>query len=158
MGKNLIAAAAVIFVLSACSRTSTVTTQDAAATVSVDKGNDPDAATRLPGKDAALLDLNPGNTIADYPGDVPLYAGKSAMDMKSNEKHGRVVMIQTPDSVDTIAAFYKSQFADNGWKFDTAINTEKMVIFKASKDNRDLVVQIGSDGNLQSINQTLEDR
>ena len=105
------------------------------------------------------LDLNSGTAIADYPGDVPLYAGKAAMDMKSTEKNGRVVMIQTPDSMDKINSFYKSELSSKGWKLETALNTDKMVMYKASKDNHDLVIQIGSDANGQStINQTLADK
>ncbi len=104
------------------------------------------------------MDLNTGKPITDYPGDVPLYSGKSVMDMKSGEKNARVVVLQTPDSLDKVGGFYKSQFDSQGWKTETSINTDKMVMYKASKDNRVLVVQIGADSGKTSISQTLADK
>jgi len=127
-------------------------------TVETGKGGD-DTALHVQGKDGSSMDINTGKTITDYPGDVPLYTGKSAMDMKSGEKNARVVMIQTPDSMEKINTFYKSQLESKGWKVETTLNTDKMVMYKASKENRDLVVQIGTDGGNQStVNQTLADK
>ncbi len=58
-----------------------------------------------------------------------------------------MVMIQTPDSLDKINGFYKSELESKGWKVETTVNTDKMVMYKASKDSRDLVVQVASSGN-----------
>jgi hypothetical protein len=38
------------------------------------------------------------------------------------------------------------------------MTTDKMVMYKASKDNREMVVQVGSDGGKQTISQTLADK
>ena len=110
------------------------------------------------GKDGSSVDFNTGKPITDYPGDVPLYAGKSVMDVKSGQKKGRMVMLQTSDSLEKISSFYKSELESKGWKVDTTMNTDKLIMYKASKDTRDLVVQIGTDGTHQSISQTLADR
>ena len=80
------------------------------------------------------------------------------MDMKSPEKHARVLVLQTPDSMDKISNFYKSQFDAKGWKVEATMTTDKMVMYKASKDNREMVVQVGSDGGKQTISQTLADK
>jgi len=141
----------------ACSHSHTISTQDGGS-VTVDKGKDGASSLHAEGKDGSTVDINTGKAITDYPGDVPIYSGKAAMDMKSGEKHGRVVMLQTPDSLDKISGFYKSELESKGWKVETALKTEKMVMYKASKDNRDLVVQIGTDGTQQSISQTLADK
>jgi hypothetical protein len=158
MPKIIFTALAVMSLLTACSRSHTVTTKDG--TVSVEQGKNGASSIHAEGKDGASVDINTGKAITDYPSDVPLYAGKSAMDMKSAEKHGRVVVIQTSDSLDKINDFYKSELAAKGWKVETTINTDKMVMYKASKDNRDLVVQIGSDGSGKeaSVSQTLADK
>jgi hypothetical protein len=159
MCKNILAATAIISFLSACSNSHTITTQDGSK-VSVAQGKDGASSLHAEGKDGASLDINTGKAITDYPSDVPLYVGKSAMDMKSGEKHARIVAIQTPDSLDKISAFYKSELESKGWKVETSLNTDKMVMYKASKDNRDLVVQIGTDGSgkQSTVSQTLADR
>ncbi len=160
MRKNILAATAVISLLSACSHSHTVTAENGEAKVTVEQGKgDDDTALHVQGKDGSSVDINTGKTITDYPGDVPLYSGKSAMDMKSAEKNGRMVMIQTPDSLEKINNFYKTELESKGWKVETTLNTDKMVMYKASKENRDLVVQIGSDGKSEStVNQTLADK
>lgn len=158
MLKHLLAAAAVILCLSACSHSHTITSQDGSATVTVDKAKDGGGSVHAVGKDGSTVDINTGKAITGYPSDVPLYAGKPAMDVKSAEKHGRMVMIQTPDSLDKISGFYKSELDGKGWKIETTLNTGQMVMYKASKDTRDLVVQIASSGNEQSVSQTLADK
>jgi len=112
------------------------------------------------GKDGSTVDFNTGKPITDYPSDVPLYANaKSAMDVKSAEKHARMVMLQSPDAMDKISGFYKSELESKGWKIETTMNTEQMVMYKASKDNRDVVVQLAGDGkNKTTINQTVGDK
>jgi len=156
MSKNALAAAAVLSLLCACSHSHTVTTKDGS--VSVEQGKDGSGSVHAVGKDGSSVDINTGKKITDYPSDVPLYEGTSVMDMKSGEKHSRVVVVQTPDSIDKISDFYKSQLDSMGWKVDATMNTDTTVIYKASKDNREMVVQIGSDGGKQSISQTLADK
>jgi hypothetical protein len=156
MSKHVLAAAAVFSLLCACSHSRTITTQDGS--VSVADGKDGSSSIHAVGKDGSSMDLNTGKPITDYPSDVPLYSGKSVMDMKSGEKNARVVVLQTPDSLDKVGGFYKSQFDSQGWKTETSINTDKMVMYKASKDNRVLVVQIGADSGKTSISQTLADK
>jgi hypothetical protein len=155
MSKHILAAAVIGF-LCACSHSHTYTTSNGS--VSIDQSKDGASSIHAVGKDGASVDIGTNKPITDYPSDVPLYSGKSVMDVKSGEKHSRVIMVQTPDSMDKISDFYKSKLADNGWKVETSMNMEKMVMYKASKENRDLVVQIGSDNGQQSISHTLADK
>ena len=162
MSKNALAVAVFLSLLCACSRTHTVTTRDGS--VSVQEGKDGAGSVHAVGKDGTSVDINTGKPITDYPSypsDAPLYAGKAVMDVNSGEKNARMVMVQTSDSLAKIADFYKTQLDSKGWKVDTSLNTDKMVIYKASKDKRDLVVQIGSDSGkegTQVVSQTLADR
>ena len=107
MSKNALFAAVALAALCACSHTQSYSTKDATVTVT-DKGKD-QGAIHVAGKDGTSLDINSGKAITDYPSDVPLYSGKSMMDMKADQKHSRVVAIQTPDSMDKITDFYKSE-------------------------------------------------
>jgi hypothetical protein len=160
MLKNTLAAAAVISFLCACSHTRTITTKDGSATVSVGEGKDGAASVHAIGKDGSTVDFNTGKAITDYPSDVPLYANaKSAMDVKSGEKHARMLVLQSPDAMDKISGFYKSELESKGWKIETTMNTEQMVMYKASKDNRDVVVQLAGGGkNNTTITQTVGDK
>ncbi len=80
------------------------------------------------------------------------------MDMKSGEKNARVVAIQTPDAVEKISDFYKSELESKGWKTETSMTTPQMTMYVASKGERKLVIQIGSDDSNRSISQTLADK
>jgi hypothetical protein len=144
--------------LCGCSPSHTVTTRDGSVTVT-DKGKD-QASVHVTGKDGASMDINSGKPITDYPSDVPLYEGKSVMDIKTEQKHSRVVSVQTPDSVDKITSFYKSQLDSKGWKIDSTISTPQMTMYVASKDTRALTITIGAaaDDKMQTINQQVADK
>jgi hypothetical protein len=148
-------------VLSACSPSHTITTSNGSVTITDKAGKgDGESAVHVTGKDGTSLDINSGKTIADYPSDTPLYEGKSMMDMKAANKNSRVVALQSPDSVEKISAFYKSQFESKGWKVESTVTTPEMNSYVATKENRKLVVVIASDkgSNIQSISQTLSDK
>ncbi len=158
MLKQTLTAAAVLCVLYGCSHSShTVVTGDGS-TVTVSKDKDGGSAVHV-NKDGDSVDINSGKPITDYPSDTPLYAGVSKMDVKAEQKHSRETIVQSPDSMAKIADFYKTELPNKGWKIDTDMNTDKMVMYTASKDNRELVVQVGAgnDGK-QVISQTVSDK
>lgn len=151
-----IAIAGLLVLFCACSRTKTLSSRDGSVTVT-EQGKD-EAAVHITGKDGkTALDFNSGKAITDYPSDVPLYKGKSLLDMKSAEKNARSVSIETPDPVDQIAEFYKAQLESKGWKSDATMTMGEMTMYTASKDNRKLVVQITSEGDKRMIMQHLAD-
>jgi len=157
MSKIALVTAASLALLCACNR-HTFTMKDGSVTVT-DKGKG-DSTIHVTGKDGASLDINSGKAITDYPSDVPLYSGKSMMDMKNAEKNSRVVVIQTSDPLDKISDFYKSGLESKGWKTETNMTTPQMTMWVATKDNRKLVIQVGADesSKMQSISQTLADK
>jgi hypothetical protein len=149
---------AALALLGACTPSRTITTRDGSVTIT-DKGKD-DGSMHIAAKDGTSLDINTGKPITDYPSDVPLYAGKSVMDMKTEQKHARTVSIQTPDSVEKITEFYKSRLESNGWKTESTISTPQMTMYVATKDNRQMTVTIAAadDGKMQTVNQNLADK
>jgi hypothetical protein len=158
MSKIALATVSALALLCGCSRTQTYSTKDATVTVT-DKGKD-QGSVHVSGKDGTSLDINTGKPITDYPSDTPLYSGKSMMDMKSGEKNARVVAIQTPDAVEKISDFYKSELESKGWKTETSMTTPQMTMYVATKGERKLVIQIGTDGSskTQTVSQTLADK
>lgn len=141
--------------LCSCSRSQTYSTKDGTVTVS-SKGKD-DSSVHVTGKDGSSVDFNSGKPITDYPSDAPLYSGKAMMDMKSEADHSRVVAIQTSDSLEKIAGFYKSELEGKGWKTQTSMNTPQMTMYVAEKGERKLMVQISADDSakMQTVSQTL---
>jgi hypothetical protein len=119
----------------ACSsHTHTFTTGDAA--VSVDSKSKDNTAVHVQTKDGSSVEINTGKPITDYPDDVPLYQGKSMMDIKSGDKNARVVALESADSLQKISDFYKSQLADKGWKTDGTLSTDQMTMYSTTKGNR----------------------
>jgi hypothetical protein len=94
----------------------------------------------------------------EYPADAPIYNATTTGGMNSPDNHVRVVVLETSDPMDKISSFYQSQFDEKGWRVDATMKTDKMVMYKAAKDNRVMVVTIGSDGGKQKISQTLGDK
>jgi hypothetical protein len=156
MSKHVLAALAAMSLTFGCSHSHTYSTQEGS--VSVADGKDGAQSIHAVGKDGSSIDIQKGKKITDYPGDVPLYEATSVMDIKAGQKNARSVMLKSSDSIDKISGFYKTQLESKGWKVETSMNMDKMVMYKASKDNRDLVVQIGSDSDGSSISQTLGDK
>jgi hypothetical protein len=155
MAKFVLAASLSLFC--ACTPSHTVYTNNGTVTVT-DKGKD-SGSVHVETKEGASLDINSGKAITDYPSDLPLYSGKSMMDMKDETKHSRVVLIQTADSLDKIVAFYKSELDGKGWKTETSMTTPDMTMLVVTKGNRKAVIQIGSDksSKMQSVSQTYEE-
>ncbi len=155
MPKLHLSAVTGLALLCACSHSHTYSGKDASVTIDT-KGNN-EAAIHVSGKDGASLDFNSGKPITDYPSDTPLYQGKSLMDAKSEKDHARTIAMQTPDPMDKISDFYKSELASKGWKIESTMTTAQMNSFIATKEGRKLVISITSDGKMQQISQSLAD-
>lgn len=76
------------------------------------------------------------------------------IDIKT-EKYFRSVAVQTGDPLDKISNFYKTEFDRLGWKTKATLATAEMTIFKATKDTRELVVNIIGDDKQRTIHQQL---
>ena len=143
----------------ACSRTHTVRT--AGGDVSYqDKGKDAGTVT-VTGKDgkSATLSFNQNKVPDDYPKDVPIYSPvKVVMAQSASEKNARNLMMESPDSSDKIVDFYKKGLDSNGWKTESSVASDKLTILSATKDHRQVMLQIGDNGDKRSVMQVVADK
>jgi len=158
MRKNIVVGIAVVLMV-ACSRSRTYTSKDGSVTVE-QKGKDASSMT-FTGKngETVAINMNGGKVPDDYPKDVPLYEGtKVIMSNSASEKHARHLMLESKDPADKIAEYYKKGLDSNGWKTEGTMNMGEMNMFTASKDNRQLVVQISNSADKRTISQVLSDK
>lgn len=84
----------------------------------------------------------------NWPSDAPVYAGAKVMYSGSNNltngQAGSMVMMQTTDSADTVAAYYKKELASQGWKIEGNFSGGGTTSIMASKDKRALVVSVAA--------------
>lgn len=142
-----------------CSRSKTYTSRDGSVTVK-QEGKDASSMT-FTGKNGekVAINLNGGKIPDDYPKDVPLYEGtKVIMANSSSEKHTQHLMLESNDPADKITEYYKKGLDSNGWKIEGTMNMGELNMFTATKENRQLVVQISNSSGKRSISQILTDK
>jgi len=70
-------------------------------------------------KTGAKVDVGTGKVPDNFPKDFPLYPGAKATSAlsgaASGKNNGFWLTMSTPDSVDNVTAFYKSQLVTNSW-------------------------------------------
>ena len=161
MRKNIVVGMGVILTVAsgACSRSRTYTSRDGSVTVE-QKGKDAGSMT-FTGKngETVAITMNGGKVPDDYPKDVPLYEGtKVIMSNTASEKHAKHLVLESTDPADKIAEYYKKGLESNGWKIEGTMNMGEMNMFTASKENRQLVVQIANSADKRTITQILTDK
>jgi hypothetical protein len=162
MGMNIVTGLGVLSLSLAgigCSRSATYTSRDGSVTVKQD-GKDATSMTFI-GKNGekVAVNLNGGKVPDDYPKDVPLYEGtKVVMANSSSEKHTQHLMLESNDPADKITEYYKKGLDSNGWKIESTMNMGELNMFTATKENRQLVVQISNSSGKRSISQILTDK
>ena len=162
MCKNIVVViGAVILTLAgaACSRSQTYTSKDGSVTVE-QKGKDGGSMT-FKGKngETVAITMDGGKIPDDYPKDVPLYEGtKVIMANAASEKHAKHLVLESKDAVDKIVDYYKKGLDSNGWKVEGTMNMGEMNMFTATKENRQLVIQIANGPDKRSITQILSDK
>ena len=151
-------AACLLFAAGACNRSHTVTTSDGKVTYQ-EKGKDAGTVT-VTGKDGktATVDFNQGKIPNDYPKDVPVYSGKVVMAQSFSEKNARNLMLESSDTADKIAEFYKKELERSGWKTETTVATTGMNMIGANKGAKQIMIQITDSGEKRSIMQVLTDK
>jgi len=152
-------AAGLLLALAACSRTHTVTTADGKVSYQ-EKGKDAGAIT-VTGKDgkSATLNFNQNKVPDDYPKDVPIYSpAKVVMSQSTSEKNARNLMMESADTEDQIVDFYKKRLDGNGWKTESTMATAQLTILSATKDNRQVMLQISDSGGKRGIMQVVSDK
>jgi hypothetical protein len=161
MRKNIVVGTcAVILIVAAgaCRRSATYTTKDGSVTIQ-EHGKDAGSMT-FTGKNGekVAINMDGGKVPDDYPKDVPLYQAKVIMANSSSEKHTQHLMMESGDTPDKIAEFYKKGLDSNGWKTEGTMNMGEMNMLTASKNNRQLVIQISNGPDKRTISQILTDK
>ena len=88
-----------------------------------------------------------GSLPADFPKDVPIYAGAEIVSAATTG--GTVgAVLATPDTPEKVADFYKSELEKNGWAKPQAVNMAGTSTMTATKEKRLVSVGItkGADG------------
>ena len=142
----------------ACSRSHTVTTADGKVSYQ-EKGKGVGTVT-VTGKDGqtATLNFNQNKVPDDYPKDVPIYSpAKIVMSQSISEEKARNLMLESPDALDKIVDFYKKGLDSNGWKTESTMTTAQLTMLTATKDQRQLMLQISDSGDKRGVMQNLSD-
>lgn len=150
----------VLIALAGCNREKSVySSRDGSVTLEKKHG---DVSTmKITGSDGkqVSVDFNAGSVPADYPKDIPVYGGaKTVMAQSTNEKNAHTLMLETADPVNKIADFYKSELEKNGWKTENTVATGEMHMMNATKDKRDLLVQIMNSNDKRTISQIVTEK
>ena len=142
-----------------CSRSHTLTTADGKLSYQ-DKGKGAGTLT-VTGKDGktATMSFNENKVPDDYPKDVPIYSpAKVVMAQSVPDKNARNLMLESSDGADKIAAFYKNGLEANGWKTETSMATGGLTMYTATKDQRELTLQITDTGSKRGVMQVVADK
>ncbi len=151
---------AVVLTGPACNRGHSVSTPEGRVTVT-EKGKDGAQSMTFTGKkgEKVTLDVNSGKLPDDYPGDVPVYkAARIVLAQSVSENNGRNLVMETADTGDKIAAFYKSGLEGSGWKVEGTVAMGDLNMITATKGTRQFVVQITNSAEKRSIMQTVADK
>lgn len=146
-------------VLAGCSRSKTISTPSGDVKVE-ESGKSGQSTVTFTGKEGEKLTINSegGKVPEDYPKDVPVASGaKVLMSTSANNagQSGTSLVLESADSHDKVLAFYKKGLVDNGWKIETTISQPNVTIIAASKDKRNLSLQIGESDGKTSITQVV---
>jgi hypothetical protein len=91
--------------------------------------------------------------------DVPIYSpAKVVMSQSVSDKNARNLMLESTDASDKIVDFYKKGLDGNGWKTESTMTTAQLTILTASKDQRQVVLQITDGGAKRSVMQVVSDK
>jgi hypothetical protein len=151
--------AGLLFVAAACSRTHSVSTAEGQVSYQ-EKGKDAGTVT-VTGKDGqtATLNFNQNKVPDDYPKDVPIYTpSKIVMSQSVSQENARNLVLESPDALDKIVDFYKKGLESNGWKTESTMATAQLTMFTATKDKRELTLQISDSSGKRSVMQILADK
>jgi hypothetical protein len=151
--------AASLLFAGACSRSRTVSTADGKISYQ-EKGKDAGTVT-VTGKDGktATLSFNQNKVPDDYPKDVPVYSpAKVVMSQSFSEKKARNLMLESADAADKIVDFYKKGLDGNGWKTESTMTTAQLTILTATKEQRQVMLQITDSGGKRGVMQVVSDK
>ncbi len=109
-------------------------------------------------KTGAKVDVGTGKIPETFPKDFPVYPGATVTSSLSGAESGKAngfwLTLSTKDSVDAVAAFYKKQFADNGWVVGstyTSGDTSTQTVTKSTWNGSLAITSAGNSGETQIV-------
>ncbi len=93
---------------------------------------------------------------ADLPGDIPLYPGASLTWANSDES-GSLVSFSTGDDLDSVAKYFRKEFAAQGWLAEASDQPGGRTIL-AVKGSREATVMVSGEGDTTTIDVILTPR
>ncbi len=85
----------------------------------------------------------------DFPADVPVYPGSTVQGSlaagQDTSSEGHYVGLQTADSVDDVAKWYKGEIAKQGWKIQADATVNGTSVLSAEKSGRIATVTIATE-------------
>ena len=150
MNKHHIAVVLMLVLTVGCNRSKTISTANGDVKVE-ENGKSGQSTVTVTGQDGAKMTIaSQGAKIPDdYPKDAPVASGKVVMvtSVDNGDSNGSSMVLESSDNCEKTIAFYKKGLSDNGWTVSATIATEQMTMLTATKDTRQMVVQIAdSDG------------
>jgi len=109
-------------------------------------------------KTGAQVNIGTGEIPAAFPKDFPVYPDakvtSSLSGAEAGKNNGYWLTFETADALDTVAAFYKAEFAKNGWTVEstfTANDTTTQAVKKADWRGSLSLAKDGSGGKTQIV-------
>jgi len=107
----------------------------------------------------STVNFNQNKVPDDYPKDVPIYSpAKVVMSQSISEKNARTLMLESTDAADKVVDFYKKGLDGNGWKTESTMTTAQLTILTATKDRKQVLLQISDNGAKRSVMQVVSDK
>lgn len=85
---------------------------------------------------------------SDFPADVPVYPGskvQASVAAAQQQGGGTYAGLETTDSTDKVAAWYKTEVVAKGWTISTNLEVDGGLMIGATKDTRELVITVSKD-------------
>jgi hypothetical protein len=109
-----------------------------------------DGTTKITTSDGTTAITTSGKLPDNFPKDVPVYKGASVVNSVQGED-ALGVTLQTTDSVQAIADFYKREMAKRGWQEEAAVNIQGNTMLSYVLGDRTCNVVINDAGNVRVI-------
>lgn len=141
-------------IVSGCGRSTEVNSPDGEK-ASVEK-NDDGLDIAVKGKDGKESRLALGKSVAlpdDFPKDIPIYP-KAQVVMSMTVEKGSQVTLSTEDTAEKVETFYKDRLKQDGWEENANVNLPVMKMLGYKKNERELIINIISEGGKTMINIT----
>ena len=102
---------------------------------------------------------NQASMPADWPSDVPAYPGSTVqMSGSANEEEGedgRLVMLQSSESVQAVTDFYTQKLTGGGWTIEGNMKIAGSTVIAAKKGGQTLSLQVADAGGKTAITMAL---